>query len=80
MSKVYEPKKVEDKIYSFWEENGYFKPEISNSDKSYTIIMPPPNVTGQLHMGHAFDETLQDVSQSYRKSQRNRKQDQRRSG
>lgn len=61
MEKVYNPKQVEDKIYSFWEENGYFKPEVHPERKSFTIMMPPPNVTGQLHMGHAFDETLQDV-------------------
>lgn len=61
MAKVYDPNQVEDRIYTFWEDNGYFKPEVHPDGKPYTIVMPPPNVTGQLHMGHAFDDTLQDV-------------------
>ncbi len=61
LSKLYEPKEVEDKIYKFWVENDCFKAHRSPGKKPYTIVIPPPNVTGQLHMGHALDETLQDI-------------------
>lgn len=67
MEKVYDPDRVEDRIYEFWESNGYFKPEVHPEGKGYTIVMPPPNVTGQLHMGHAFDDTLQDVLIRYQR-------------
>ena len=67
MSKVYEPQSVENRIYQWWKENGYFKPEVHPDGKPYTIIMPPPNITGQLHMGHAFDDTLQDVLIRYKR-------------
>ncbi len=67
MSKQYDPKEVEDKIYKEWEEKGYFKPEINPNGKPFTIMMPPPNITGQLHMGHAFDGTLQDVLTRYKR-------------
>lgn len=69
MSKVYEPKDVEKKIYRWWEEKGYFKPEVHDDGKPFTIIMPPPNITGELHMGHAFDGTLQDVLTRYKRMQ-----------
>ena len=61
LDKKYDPKNVEDRLYNFWSENGYFTPEIDKSKKTFSIVIPPPNVTGQLHMGHALDETLQDI-------------------
>ena len=61
LEKVYDPKATEQQIYHFWEENGCFEAEVDAKKKPYTIVMPPPNVTGQLHMGHAFDVTLQDT-------------------
>ena len=61
LPKVYEPQQVESKIYRMWEENGYFAPSQNRDAKPFTIVMPPPNVTGQLHMGHAMDATLQDT-------------------
>ena len=60
LNKVYDPKAVESEIYKMWEEGGYFHAERDESKKPFTIVMPPPNVTGQLHMGHAMDATLQD--------------------
>ncbi len=61
LPKTYDPKQVEKKIYRMWMEGGYFKGKIDPGKKPFTIVIPPPNVTGQLHLGHAFDETLQDV-------------------
>ena len=61
MAKAYNPKEVEDKIYDFWLEGNYFHAEVDKDKKPYTIVMPPPNITGQLHMGHALDNTLQDI-------------------
>ena len=61
LPKTYDPKAVEDKLYSFWNDSGFFHAEVNPDKKPYTIVIPPPNVTGQLHMGHAFDETLQDI-------------------
>ncbi len=61
LSKLYEPKEVEDKIYKYWMDNECFKATVDKSKPSYTIVIPPPNITGQLHMGHALDETFQDV-------------------
>ncbi|SHE94891.1 valine--tRNA ligase [Alkalibacter saccharofermentans] len=61
LSKSYDPIEFEDEIYENWERRGYFKPEANNDGKPYTIVMPPPNITGQLHLGHAFDGTLQDI-------------------
>lgn len=61
LPKFYEPSEVEDKIYAYWTENNCFRAEIDKSKKPYTIVIPPPNITGQLHMGHALDETLQDI-------------------
>lgn len=69
MSKVYEPHSVEGRIYDWWQEKGYFKPEVHPEGKAYTIMMPPPNITGQLHMGHAFDDTLQDVLTRFKRMQ-----------
>lgn len=61
LSKLYEPSQVEDRIYKFWQDNNYFHAERDSKKTPYTIVIPPPNVTGQLHMGHALDETLQDI-------------------
>lgn len=61
LPKLYEPKEVEDKIYKFWVDNDCFKATRDPQKKPYTIVIPPPNITGQLHMGHALDETLQDI-------------------
>lgn len=61
LSKAYEPSLVEDKWYRYWSENGYFKPVIDPSKKPFVIIMPPPNVTGELHLGHALTATLEDI-------------------
>ena len=57
----YNPKDFEDKIYKNWEENKYFKPSMDKTKPSFSIVMPPPNVTGRLHMGHALDDTIQDI-------------------
>ena len=65
MEKVWNPQAVEDALYKEWEENGYFKPKIDKSRQPYTIVMPPPNITGQLHIGHALDAMLQDVPTRY---------------
>ncbi|WP_087065710.1 valine--tRNA ligase [Intestinibacillus massiliensis] len=61
LPKVYDPKASEEKLYQFWEKSGFFHAEVNPDKKPFTIVIPPPNVTGQLHMGHAFDETLQDI-------------------
>ncbi|NLZ46345.1 MAG: valine--tRNA ligase [Clostridiales bacterium] len=61
LSKLYEPNKVEDKIYKYWMDNECFKADAKSEKPPYTIVIPPPNITGQLHMGHALDETLQDI-------------------
>ena len=61
LEKVYNPKEVEDKLYRFWLERNYFHAEINPARQPYTIVIPPPNVTAQLHMGHAYDNTLQDI-------------------
>ncbi len=69
LPKVYEPQQVENEIYKMWEENGHFKPNKSRDAKPFTIVMPPPNVTGQLHMGHAMDATLQDTLIRFKRMQ-----------
>lgn len=69
LAKSYNPKDVEDKIYDFWLEGNYFHAEVDKDKKPYTIVMPPPNITGQLHMGHALDETLQDILIRFRRMQ-----------
>jgi len=61
MEKVYDPSKVEDRLYQKWLEKKYFHAEVDRSRKPFTIVIPPPNITGQLHMGHALDNTLQDI-------------------
>ena len=69
LPKVYDPKSVEKKIYDMWMEGGYFKGRIDPDKKPFSIVMPPPNVTGQLHMGHALDSTLQDILTRYKRMQ-----------
>ncbi len=67
LPKQYDPKQVEDKIYKMWMDGGYFHAERDPEKKPFTIVIPPPNVTGQLHLGHAVDETLQDVLIRYKR-------------
>ena len=67
LKEKYNPKDFEDEIYENWEKNGYFKPSNDKSKKPYTIVIPPPNITGKLHMGHALDETLQDILIRYKR-------------
>jgi len=69
LNKVYEPGKFEDRIYQFWLDGGYFHAEPNPDKKPYTIVIPPPNITGQLHIGHALDETLQDILIRWRRMQ-----------
>ena len=69
LEKVYDPARVEDKTYQFWEEGGYFHAEVEPDKTPYTIVIPPPNITGNLHMGHALDETLQDILIRWRRMQ-----------
>lgn len=69
LAKAYEPKEVEDRIYDFWLSGGYFHAEVDPEKEPYTIVIPPPNITGQLHMGHALDETLQDIIIRFRRMQ-----------
>ena len=69
LSKTYDPKDIEDRLYKKWEDNGYFHAEVDRSKKPFTIVMPPPNITGQLHMGHALDNTLQDILIRWRRMQ-----------
>jgi len=63
----YSPKEFEEKLYEKWEKNGYFKPSMDKSRESYCIMMPPPNVTGKLHMGHALDDSIQDILIRYKR-------------
>lgn len=69
LPKVYDPAAVEKKIYDMWQKGGYFKGVINPDKKPFSIVMPPPNVTGQLHMGHALDSTLQDILIRYKRMQ-----------
>ncbi len=69
LPKVYEPQQVEDRIYEMWEKGGYFQAGKNADAKPFTIVMPPPNVTGQLHMGHAMDATLQDTLIRFKRMQ-----------
>ena len=69
LPKQYDPKQVENQIYEMWMENDCFKAEADPDKKPYSIVMPPPNVTGQLHMGHALDSTLQDILTRYKRMQ-----------
>ena len=65
----YEPGAIEEKWYNFWEEHGVFHDEPEEGKEPYSIVLPPPNVTGQLHMGHALDNTLQDILIRYKRMQ-----------
>ena len=69
LAKTYNPSEVEDRIYEFWQNGGYFHAEVDQGKKPYTIVIPPPNITGQLHMGHALDNTLQDILIRFRRMQ-----------
>ena len=69
IAKTYDPKQVEDRIYKEWMEKGYFRGEVDWSKKPFCIVIPPPNITGQLHMGHALDNTLQDTLIRWRRMQ-----------
>ena len=69
LPKTYEPRDVEDRLYKFWVDNGYFHAERDPDKKPFTIVMPPPNVTGQLHMGHAMDAAMQDVLIRFKRMQ-----------
>ena len=69
LEKTYDPKQFEQRIYESWEKDGDFRAEIDPAKKPFTIVMPPPNITGQLHMGHALDQTLQDVLTRWRRLQ-----------
>ena len=66
---MYEPREVEERIYAYWESQGCFHATVNPEKKPYTIVMPPPNITGQLHMGHALDNTLQDILIRWRRMQ-----------
>ena len=67
LEKQYNPSVFEDKIYKFWVDNKYFHADVKSEKKPYTIVIPPPNITGQLHMGHALDNTLQDILIRYKR-------------
>ena len=69
LAKTYDPKGIEDRIYQKWLDKKYFHAEVDRSKKPFTIVMPPPNVTGQLHMGHALDNTMQDILIRYKRMQ-----------
>ena len=69
LDKTYDPDQVEEKWYDKWEKEGYFKPELAENKEAYSIMMPPPNITGQLHLGHALDNTLQDIYTRYKRMQ-----------
>lgn len=69
LSTTYNPQEVEGKWYEFWENNKYFHDEVDKSKKPFSIVMPPPNVTGSLHLGHALDNTLQDILTRWRRMQ-----------
>ena len=69
LAKTYDPKQIEEKLYERWCENKYFHAEVDRSKKPFTTVMPPPNITGKLHMGHALDNTLQDILIRYKRMQ-----------
>ena len=68
LEKVYDPKIVEDRLYQLWLDKGYFKADAHSSKPAFSVVMPPPNITGQLHMGHALDNTFQDILTSYNRT------------
>ena len=69
LEKTYDPKAIESKLYDKWCERKYFHAEVDRSRKPFTTVMPPPNITGKLHMGHALDNTLQDILIRYKRMQ-----------
>lgn len=69
MEKTYDPKQVEEKWYRYWEDNGYFHAEVNTTREPFCVVIPPPNVTGQLHMGHALDNTMQDIFVRWKRMQ-----------
>ena len=69
LAKTYDPQGIESRLYKKWEDNGYFHATVDRSKKPFTIVMPPPNITGQLHMGHALDNTMQDILIRYKRMQ-----------
>ncbi len=69
LAKTYDPKGLEDRLYQKWVEKNYFHAEVDESKKPFTIVIPPPNITGQLHMGHALDETMQDILIRFKRMQ-----------
>ena len=69
LPKIYDPQQVEGSIYEMWQKGGYFHAKKDPDKKPFTIVMPPPNVTGQLHMGHAMDCTLQDILIRFKRMQ-----------
>ena len=69
LAKTYDPKGIEDRLYKKWEDNKYFHAKVDKDKKPFTIVMPPPNITGQLHMGHALDNTMQDILIRYKRMQ-----------
>ena len=69
LEKTYDPKEIEPKLYDKWCENKYFHAEGDRSRKPFTTVMPPPNITGKLHMGHALDNTMQDILLRYKRMQ-----------
>lgn len=69
LKEKYNPKDFEDELYQRWEEKGYFKPSMDKTKENYCIMMPPPNVTGKLHMGHALDDTIQDILIRFKRMQ-----------
>lgn len=69
MAKTYDPSLVEGKWYSFWEENGFFHAEVNQDKPAFSIVMPPPNITGALHLGHAMDSTIQDILTRFKRMQ-----------
>lgn len=69
LEKNYNPKEIEDRLYAGWQEKKYFHAQVDRSKKPFTIVMPPPNITGQLHMGHALDNTLQDILIRFKRMQ-----------
>ena len=69
LAKTYDPKGIEDRLYQKWMDNKYFHAEVDETKKPFTIVIPPPNITGQLHMGHALDNTMQDILIRYKRMQ-----------
>lgn len=69
LEKTYNPADIEDRLYEKWLKGKYFHAEVNRSKKPFTIVMPPPNITGQLHMGHALDNTMQDILIRYKRMQ-----------